>query len=130
MRKADGELGDHRICQGLRETVVRLGSERLLEFLDVFAHVGGAVEEFAMEEPFMKSALTPGAEVLGGDGSAAEVLADDLADFGQVVEPGEDFGGFLAVVEADVELLADKAGEPGNFAAAVGEGDFGVFGGW
>ena len=47
--KADGELGDHRICQGLRETVVRLGSERLLEFLDVFAHVGGAVEEFAME---------------------------------------------------------------------------------
>ena len=97
-----------------------------LQFRDVFAHVRGAVEEFAMEEPFLESALTPGAEVLGGDGRAVEALADDLADFGQVVEPGEDFGGFLAVVEADVELLADGAGEAGDFAAAVGEGGFGL----
>ena len=52
-----------------------------------------------------------------------------MADFGQVVEPGEDFGGFLAVVEADVELLADSAREPGDFAAALGEGGFGVVGG-
>ena len=55
--------------------------------------------------------------------------ADDLADFGQVVEPGEDFGGFQAVVEADVELLADGAREPGDFAAAMGEGGFGLVGG-
>ena len=46
----------------------------LVQFLDVFAHVGGAVEEFAMEEPFLKAALTPGAEVLGGDGCAVEAL--------------------------------------------------------
>ncbi len=124
--KADSECGDHIVCQGVRDAVRGIGGDFLVQFRDVFAHVRGAVEEFAMEEPFLKAALTPDAEVLGGDGRAVEALADDLEDFGQVVEPGEDFGGFLAVVEADVELLADGAGEAGDFAAAVGEGGFGL----
>ena len=65
--KADRELGDHIVCQRVRDAVGSLGIEHLLQFPDVFTHVRGAVEELAMEEPFLKSALTPGAEVLGGE---------------------------------------------------------------
>jgi hypothetical protein len=46
-----------------------------------------------------------------------------LPDLVQPVEPGEDFGGLLAVFEAYVEFLADVAIEGGDFTAARG-GDF------
>jgi hypothetical protein len=112
----------------VRDVVGGIGTDYLLQFLDVFAHVRGAVEKLALEKPFLKTALTPGAEVLRGDGHAIEALDDDLADFWQIVEPREDFGGFKAVVEAAVKLLADSAREPGDFAAALGESGFGLDG--
>ena len=51
---------------------------------------------------------------------------DDLADLGEVVEQGEELVGVVAVVEAEVELVADVGGEAGDFAAALGGGRFGV----
>jgi hypothetical protein len=53
------------------------------------------------------------------------VLLEDFLDLGEGVEPGEEFGGFLAIVEALVEFLADGGGEAGDFAAAVAAGDGG-----
>ncbi|HEX3717709.1 MAG TPA: hypothetical protein VH595_07050 [Verrucomicrobiae bacterium] len=106
----------------------RVGVDFLLQFLDVLAHVECAVEVIGLEEPFLKSALAPGAEVLWGNGLAVEVGGDGFLDGGKGVEPGEDLSGILAVVEAGVELFADLAWKAGDFAAALGGGG-GVRGG-
>ena len=42
---------------------------------------------------------------------------DDL-DFRQLVEPGEEVLGQLAILEAQVELLTDRQREAGDFAVA------------
>jgi hypothetical protein len=128
--KTDGKLGEHLIGDKEREVFRQGVSQGVAHFPEVFTDVDGGVEEFAVEEPFLKAALTPGAEVLWGDAHAVESLGDDFLDFGQGVEPGEDVVGFLAVVEADVEFVADGTGKAGDFAAALGGGGFGVGGGF
>jgi hypothetical protein len=50
---------------------------------------------------------------------AVEVLLEGGLDFGQGVEPGEECGAVLAVVEAGVELVEDGFGEVGDFAVSV-----------
>jgi hypothetical protein len=45
-------------------------------------------------------------------------LIEGLFYFGEGVEPIDEIFGGVAVVEAEVELLADGAGEAGDFAGA------------
>jgi hypothetical protein len=85
----------------------------------------GGVPDFLLQEPVAEAASAPLGEVAGADGDALKVLLDDFLDFGEPVEPGEEFAGFLAVVEALVEFLADGGGEAGDFAGALAA----VFGG-
>jgi hypothetical protein len=58
---------------------------------------------------------------LRGDRLAGELGGEDSFHRGKVVEPGEDGGGRLAIEEALVELVADVAGEAGDFAASGGQ---------
>jgi hypothetical protein len=51
-----------------------------------------------------------------GDASAAKFSGQDGFNFGQRVEPVEKCGGFLAVLEAVIQLAPDVAREPGDFA--------------
>ncbi len=53
-----------------------------------------------------------------GDGLVGEEVVEDLLDFGEFVEPGEDLGAGLAIAEALVEFGADGFGEAGDFAGA------------
>ena len=75
-------------------------------------------KSFLAGAPFLIAAGAPFREVLGADRAAGEVLGKDLADVGEVVEPGEDLGGGLSVGEAAVELVAERLGEAGDFAGA------------
>jgi hypothetical protein len=57
------------------------------------------------------AASAPGAEVVVVDGLSGEVFGEDGTDLRQVVEPGEDFPGGLAVGEASVQFLAEVVRE-------------------
>ena len=57
-------------------------------------------------------------EVLGADGAGSEMVGENLADVGEVVEPRQDLGGGLAVGEAAVELVAEGLREAGDFSGA------------
>lgn len=60
--------------------------------------------------PFGVAAAPPIAEIMFGKGASAEFFGEDALDFGQGVEPGEEFGGVGAVFEAVVEFIADEFG--------------------
>ena len=85
-------------------------------FGEAFGEVLGVLEA----EPVLVAALFPFAEVGFVDGAAAEVFGQDGLDFGEGVEPVEDFGGGLAVFEAVADLFAEGEGEAGDFAAGHG----------
>ena len=78
----------------------------------------GVFEEFLGGKPVEKAAVIPFGEVLGADGDAGEVFCEDGLDFGKGVEPFDEFYAGFAVVEALVELVAEGAGETGDFAGA------------
>ena len=83
---------------------------------------GEAVEAGALVLRFLpigEPALLPVGEVNLIDGLGVEERGQDGLDFGEGVEPGGELFGFVAVVEALVELVADVAGKAGDFAVAV-----------
>ncbi len=53
-------------------------------------------------EPILEATLAPFAEVLFGDRASAEILEQDFLDFGEGVEPGDEFGADLAIGETVV----------------------------
>ena len=68
------------------------------------------------------SALLPLAEVGLVDGLGGEMGGEDGLDFRQLVEPGEEVLGQLAVLEAQIELPTDGQREAGDFAVASHRG--------
>ena len=93
-------------------------SVRLVHLFRQERHVAGVFAQIAPGEPFLETALAPFAQVLLADGDAGEVGLHDLLDLGQGVEPGEQLGAWLGAIEAFIQLVADKAGEAGDFAVA------------
>ena len=83
--------------------------------LDEFLPLGAAREGGG---PFGITAAPPVGEVVLGEGASAEFFGEDALDFGQGIEPGEEFGAVGAVVEAMVEFIADEFGEAGDFSGA------------
>jgi len=73
-------------------------------------------EGFLFFEPAWVAEGAPVGKVAMVDGCAGEVVGEHFLDGRELIEPGEDFGGELAVVEALVELVADEVRETGNFA--------------
>jgi hypothetical protein len=55
--------------------------------------------------------MKPFGEVLGGDGSRGGFRGEERLDFGPLIEPGEQAGALLAMVDALVELIAHGARE-------------------
>ena len=100
--------------QGFREgwTVLR-GQLRC-----VLAEALGQSESFLLDQPVAVTALFPVGEILGIDRAALEISLQDGMDLGQSVEPFEQAGAGLAVEQALVELVAEGAGEPGDFTVA------------
>jgi hypothetical protein len=84
----------------------------------VLGKLPGERQGFLLEEPISVAALPPLGEVLGADGSAGEDGRHDGLNLGKGVEPGGQVFGLLAIVEAAVQLIADAAGEAGDFAGA------------
>ena len=81
-------------------------------FLDVF-------KKLAPGLPLGIAAVAPFGEVLFADGFAVEAVLEDALDFGEFVEPNDDFAAGGVGFEAGVEFLADVAGETGDFAGSV-----------
>jgi hypothetical protein len=75
------------------------------------------VGSVVLKEPVAVAALFPIGKVLFGDGVVVEV-GEDGFDFGEGVEPGENFFGGLVVEEFEVELFADGVREASDFADA------------
>jgi len=80
-----------------------------------FVPLGAAI---ASVGPIGVAAEPPIGEVLFGEGASAEFFGEDALDFGQGVEPGEEFRAVGAVIEAVVEFIADEFGEAGDFSGA------------
>ena len=71
---------------------------------------------FLVAKPIGVTTFAPLREVLLEDGLASEVSVQDAVNRGKRVEPGEDFGTLLAVLQAMVELVAELFWEPRDFA--------------
>ena len=96
-----------------------------MERVGVFGELGEVEAGLLEALPIQEAALFPAGEVGLGDGFGVEVGGEECLDFREGVEPvGEEFG-FVAVIEALVELVADGAGEAGDFAGAGAEGSVG-----
>jgi hypothetical protein len=79
----------------------------------------GELEDVAAVDPVAEAAFAPVGEVLPADGHGVEFGGEDFLDGRQGVDPGEDDGGVLAVVDAVVELVADAAREGGDFCGHI-----------
>jgi hypothetical protein len=66
--------------------------------------------------PALEAGFAPVGEVLAFYGLATEQGSEDFFDGGEFIEPGEDFGTFLSIKEALIELFAEFAGKAGDFA--------------
>jgi len=86
--------------------------------LCVVAERIGFVDDAVICEPLLVAVFSPFGEVLLGNGSSVEALADDLGDFGFGVEPIDEFVCGFAFGEAIVEFILDFSGEIGDFAVA------------
>ena len=83
------------------------------------------VAGFLEFDPILIPARAPFGEVLLGDGFAVEFLGHGVLDFGEAVEPADEFGAGLAIGEALVELIPEGAGETGDFSVACFHGFLG-----
>ena len=72
----------------------------------------GVLAEF----PVAKAVLGPVMEVLFGDGFGVEVFDEDGLDFGEGVKPGKDGLVGFGVVEAAVDLVAERVREACDFS--------------
>ena len=68
-----------------------------------------------LEEPEAVGAFFPLREVVLVDRPAAKFGGDDLPDFRNGVEPGNDAPAFFAVAQAKVDFLPNVMGQPGDF---------------
>ena len=100
-----------------------------MEVAGVVGEVAGLFEGFLPEDPVLVAAGFPFGEVLFADGVALEAFGEDLPGFGLTVEPGDEFDALFAAVEAAVELVAEGAGEAGDFTVAGFSHRFLVVGG-
>lgn len=80
------------------------------------------IATFFLQQPFLKSALSPRRDVVFGDGPAGEAVREDGLHFGQRVEPRGEFPAERAVVEAVVEFVADGTGQAGDFSGSGSHG--------
>jgi hypothetical protein len=110
----NGEVGGEELGKFFGEDIAGGGMEVGGVFHELVERVALLVEVLPIEE----AALFPMGEIDFVDGLAVEVVGEDGLDFREGVEPGGELLGFLAVVEALVELVADGAGEAGDFALA------------
>jgi hypothetical protein len=108
-----GVAGGDGVGQGVGEFAVGTG-----EFGGVGGKCAGGFQKFLGGEPVEVAAIVPFGEVLGTDGDAGEVFGEEGLDFGEAIEPLNEVHTGFAVVEALVELVAEVAGEAGDFAGA------------
>ncbi len=108
----NGVAGD----DGVGEAVNKVTIGEAGELGGVGGEFAGGFEEFLGGKPVEEAAVVPFGEVLGADGDAGEVFGEDGLDFGEGVEPFNQVHAGFAVVEALVELVAEGAGEAGDFA--------------
>ena len=78
--------------------------------------LAGLGEGGLLEEPGRVVALFPFGKVGFGNGTAAKGSGKHGLDLGIGVEPGDDLSAFFAVAQADVGLLTNMMGQPGDFA--------------
>jgi len=56
---------------------------------------------------------------LFANGLAGKFRGQHRLHFGQGIEPGQQLSGWFAVVEAPVEFLPERLGQPGDFSISV-----------
>ena len=110
----DGEAGGDGVGEAVGEVAVGEAGE----LGGVGGEFAGGFKEVLGGKPVEKAAVVPFGEVLRADGDAVEMFGEDGLDFGEGVEPLDEVNAGFAVVEALVELVAERAGETGDFAGA------------
>ena len=78
----------------------------------------GGGSRFQQGEPIAIATLPPLGEVGFVDGPAAEGRGQHGADFGEGVEPRDEFTAWIAVAQAAVEVLAEFVGKAGDLSFA------------
>ena len=79
-----------------------------------------------IRQPILVATVAPVGEVGFGDRLVIEFFGEKFFGLGEAIQPAEEFGALLAVLEAAVELVADGFGELGDFAEAGGHKSLGV----
>ncbi len=79
----------------------------------------GDFEGVLAEFPGAEAVLGPVVEVLFGDGLGVEVFGEDGLDFGEGVEPVEDGLVRLSVVEAAIDLVAERTWQASDFTQHI-----------
>jgi hypothetical protein len=87
------------------------------EIVGVFAEFSDAFDSGLFVLPAAEAGGKPVGKVWMLNGRAGKLGGEDFFDGGKGVEPGEDFGGGLAVFEAAIELFAEGFRQAGNFAS-------------
>ena len=113
-----GEFYDQVGAEIIGDVGAVAGGSLLIERATLFEEFVPLGAAFASVGPIGVAAETPIGEVVFGEGASAEFFGEDALDFGQGVEPGEEFGAVGAVFEAMVEFIADGFGEAGDFSGA------------
>ena len=111
----DGVAGGDGVGEAIGEVAVGEAGE----FGGVGGEFAGVFEEFLGGEPVEEAAVIPFGEILGADGDAVEMLGEDGLDFGETIQPFDEFHAGFAVVETLVELVAKVVGEAGDFAGSL-----------
>ena len=109
-----GVTGGHAVGEEFGEW------EAGLEVGGVLSKLPGEFLGILVEEPIAIAAVLPLGEVLGADRFAGEIRGHDVLDFGKGVEPGHEVFALVAIVNAAIQLVADVAGEAGDFSGAGG----------
>jgi hypothetical protein len=82
----------------------------------IFAEVFHGADVFFFIKPTPVTDFPPVAKVFKADRDASELSGKVLFDGGKFVKPSEDFPAFVAVVEAEIDFLAQVGGKAGNLA--------------
>jgi hypothetical protein len=105
--QAEGDPLD-KVVEGGRWRELRLGA---------LVELGGESDSGAADLPIVEGAeLAVFGEVGFIDGSTVELGFEEGVDFGEGIDPFEDGAGFFGVLQAEVELFADRVGETSDFA--------------